>query len=131
MIGRLGLRAEIVTGNMPSTLLGLEPDFAPAFRPDAHSTGGAVLINYRVAGSHNVYARYDQFNSDPVTGQNVRAVNFGYFRNIGGLSRLALDYQWKNRASFNDDAINGRFQVTWSLLLGRDQEFNVPLEGKP
>jgi len=123
--GRLGLRAEIVTGNMPSTLLGLEPDFSPAFRPGAHSTGGAVLVNYRVAGSHNVYARYDQFNGDPVTGRNVRAVNFGYFRNIGGLSRLAFDYQWKNRPSLNDDAINGRFQVTWNLLLGRDVEYSA------
>lgn len=131
LIGRFGLRAEIVTGNMPSTLLGLDPDFAPAFRPGAHSTGGAVLVNYRITGSHNVYARYDQFNGDPATGMNVRAVNFGYFRNIGGLSRLALDYQWKNRPSFNDDAINGRLQMTWSLLLGRDHEFNMPQEGKP
>lgn len=112
VVGRFGLRAEIVTGNMPSTLLGVEPDFAPAFRPGAHSTGGAVFATYRVAGSHNVYARYDQFNGDPVTGRNVRAVNFGYFRQIGSFSRLALDYQWKNRPSFNDDAINGRFQVT-------------------
>lgn len=129
--GRFGMRAEIVTGNMPSTVLGLEPDFAPAFRPGAHSTGGAILVNYRITGSHNLYARYDQFNGDAVTGQNVRAVNFGYFRTIGALSRLALDYQWKNRPSFNDDAINGRFQITWSLLLGRGHEFNIPLEGKP
>lgn len=123
--GRFGMRAEIVTGNMPSTLLGLDPDFAPAFQPGAHSTGGALLVNYRITGSHNVYARYDQFNGDPVTGGNVRAVNFGYFRNIGDLSRLALDYQWKNRPSFNDDAINGRLQITWSLLLGRDLNFSA------
>lgn len=128
--GRVGLRAEMVTGNTPSTLLGLEPEFAPAFRPGARSTGGAVQVSYQVADFHNVYARYDQFNGDPVTGQNVRAVNLGYFHGIGGLSRLTFDYQWKNRPSFNDDALNGRFQVNWSLLLGRDHQFNASPEGK-
>jgi len=49
---------------------------------------------------------------------------------ISELSRLAFDHQWKNQPSFNDDAINGRLQITWSLLLGRDHEFNVPSEGK-
>ena len=29
---RLGVRAEFVTGNRPSTLLDLEPEFAPAFQ---------------------------------------------------------------------------------------------------
>ena len=30
---RLGLRAEVLAGNMPSTLLGLTSEFAPRFRP--------------------------------------------------------------------------------------------------
>jgi hypothetical protein len=34
---RLGLRGEFVTGNTPSTLLSIEPEFAPAFRAGAHS----------------------------------------------------------------------------------------------
>jgi len=118
-IGRFGLRAEIVGGNMPSTQVGIQPEFFPAFRPGAHSVGGAAVVSYRITGTNNVYARYDQFNHDPVTGKNVRAVNFGYFRYVGQLSRISIDYQFKNRTSFNDDAVNGRLQVTWGLLLSR------------
>jgi hypothetical protein len=112
---RLGLRGEFVTGNTPSTLLSIEPEFAPAFRPGAHSSGGHLFINYRLTNRDNIYARYDQFNNDPVTGRNVRAFNFGFFRPIGELSRLSFDYQFKNRPSFNDDAINGRLNLTWAI----------------
>ncbi|GBC76882.1 hypothetical protein HRbin08_00350 [bacterium HR08] len=66
--GRFGLRGEFVAGNMPSTLLGLEPEFAPAFRPVRHSSGGAIFATYQLTKKDNVYARYDQFNGDPVTG---------------------------------------------------------------
>jgi hypothetical protein len=79
-------------------------------------------MDYRIAGSNNVYVRYNQFNGDPVTGKNVRAVNFGYFLPIGRLSRLSIDYQYKNRPSFEDDAINGRFQITWQIFLGKPSE---------
>ncbi len=75
---RLGLRGEFVTGNTPSTLLSIDPEFAPAFRPGAHSSGGHLFINYRLTNRDNIYARYDQFNNDPVTGRNVRAFNFGF-----------------------------------------------------
>ncbi len=112
---RLGLRGEFATGNTPSTLLSIEPEFAPAFRPGAHSSGGHLFINYRLTNRDNIYARYDQFNNDPVTGRNVRAFNFGFFRPIGELSRLSFDYQFKNRPSFNDDAINGRLNLTWAI----------------
>lgn len=112
---RLGLRGEFVTGNTPSTLLSIEPEFAPAFRPGAHSSGGHFFVNYRLTSRDNIYARYDQFNNDPVTGRNVRAFNFGFFRPIGELSRLSFDYQFKNRPSFNDDAINGRLNLTWAI----------------
>ena len=115
--GRFGLRGEALTGNRPSTFPTIEPEFFPAFRPGAHSSAGELFVSYRVAGPHNIYARYNQFNGDPVTGQNIRAFNFGYFRPIGQLSRLSFDYQFKNHPSFEDDAINGRFQITWGILL--------------
>jgi len=114
---RLGMRGEFVAGNMPSTLLSIEPEFAPAFRPGRHSSGGHVFINYRLTNRDNAYARYDQFNNDPVTGKNVRAFNFGFFREIAGPSRLSFDYQFKNRSSFNDDAVNGRLNITWGIVF--------------
>lgn len=117
--GRFGVRGEAVTGNTPSRRLGIQPEFFPAFRPGAHSSGGSLLLNYRIQGTNNVYGRYDQFNDDPVTGKNVRTFNFGFFRQVGRLSRLSIDYQFKNRPSFNDDAVNGRLQITWGVLLGK------------
>jgi hypothetical protein len=114
-LGRFGLRTELVAGNMPSTLLALEPEFAPAFRPGAHSTGGHVFLTYQIATKDSIYARYDQFNGDPVSGGKVRAFNFGYFRQLNEFSRVSLDYQFKNRPSFNDDAVNGRFNLSWAI----------------
>jgi len=70
--GRFGLRGEALTGNMPSTLATIDPEFFQAFRPGAHSSAGELLTTYRVAGAHTVYARYNQFNGDPVTGLNIR-----------------------------------------------------------
>ncbi len=113
--GRVGLRGEFVRGNMPSTLLGIEPEFAPAFRPGTRSSGGHLFTTYRFNRRDHIYARYDAFNNDPVTGRNVRAFNFGYFRPVGEGSRLSFDYQFKNRPSFNDDAINGRLNITWGI----------------
>jgi hypothetical protein len=115
VIGRLGLRGEIVAGNMPSTLLGIKPQFADAFRPGAKSAGGALFATLRLTSRDHVYARYDQFNRDPVKGYNVRAFNFGYLRYLGEMTRIGVDYQFKNRPSFNDDAVNGRFHITWSI----------------
>jgi len=115
--GRFGLRGEALAGNRPSTLPTIDQQFLPAFRPGTHSSAAELLVSYRVAGPHNIYARYNQFYGDPMTGLNVRALNFGYFRPIGQLSRLSFDYQFKNHPSFEDDAINGRFQITWGILL--------------
>ena len=115
--GRFGLRGEVLTGNMPSTPASIQPAFFPGFRPGSHSSAGELQAAYRIAGAHNIYARYNQFNGDPVTGLNIRAFNFGYFLPIGKLSRLSFDYQFKNHPSFEDDAINGRFQITWGILL--------------
>ncbi|MGH9936944.1 MAG: porin [Blastocatellia bacterium] len=118
VIGRLGLRGEIVAGNTPSTLLGglsTGPEFADAFRPGAKSAGGALFATWRLTVRDHVYARYDQFNRDPVRGYNARAFNFGYLRYLGEMTRIGVDYQFKNRPSFNDDAVNGRFHINWSI----------------
>lgn len=112
---RLGVRAEFVTGHRPSTLLDLEPDFAPAFRPGAKSTGGAVFSSMRLTSADQVYGRYDQFDGDPVFGYNARAFNLGYLRKVGAYSRIGVDYQFKNRLTANDDSLNSRLQVTWNV----------------
>lgn len=113
---RVGLRAELVAGNMPSTFVSLEPEFTPRFRPGAHSAGGALFGSFRLNHDNQLYARYDQFNGDPVSGLNVRAVNFGYFRNLGEHARVAVDYQFKNRPSFNDDFVNTKLQIIWNVI---------------
>jgi hypothetical protein len=115
--GRFGLRGEALTGNRPSTPATIAPEFFPAFRPGTHATAGEATVSYRVAKAHNVYARYNQFNGDPVTGRNIRAFDVGYFLPVGERSRLSFDYQFKNHPSFEDDAINGRFMVTWGILV--------------
>jgi hypothetical protein len=115
VIGRFGLRGEFVAGDTPSTLLGIEPEFADASRPGAKSAGGALFATWRLTNRDHVYARYDQFNRDPVKGYNVRAFNFGYLRYLGEMTRIGFDYQFKNRPSFNDDAVNGRFHINWSI----------------
>ncbi len=112
---RLGFRGEFARGNTPSTLLSIEPEFAPAFRPGDQSAGGHLVATYRLSRRNNIYARFDGFNGDPVTGHNIRAFNFGYFREFGEVSRLSFDYQFKNRAAFNDDAVNGRLNITWGI----------------
>jgi hypothetical protein len=113
--GRIGLRGEFVAGHTPSSLFTAEA--VPGFRANAHSAGGALTAVYRLSGTDNVYARYDQFNGDPGVGSSVRALNLGYFRRVGKFSKLSFDYQLKNRRSFNDDAVNGRFQTTWSTFF--------------
>lgn len=112
---RLGVRAEFVTGNRPSTLLDLEPEFAPAFQPGARSSGGTVFSSLWLTGTDQVYGRYDQFHGDPVFGYDVRAFNLGYLRKVGAYSRIGIDYQFKNRVTANDDSLNSRLQVSWNI----------------
>jgi len=112
---RLGVRAEFVTGNTPSTLLDLEPEFAPAFQPGARSSGGTVFSSVQLTGADQAYGRYDQFNGDPVFGYDVRAFNVGYLRKVGAYSRIGIDYQFKNRVTANDDSLNSRLQVSWNV----------------
>jgi hypothetical protein len=116
VIGRLGVRGEYMVGNMPATLLGLEPEFAPGFVPGSHSSAGAAFFNLNLTRADDIYWRYDQFNNDPVTRRNVRAFNFGYLHQVGPNSRIGIDYQWKNRITFNDDELNTRLAVTLNLL---------------
>lgn len=112
---RLGVRAEFVTGNRPSTLLDLDPKYAPAFEPGSTSTGGALFSSIRLTESDQVYGRYDQFNGDPVYGYDVKAFNVGYLRKVGAYSRIGVDYQFKQRVTANDDALNSRLQVIWNV----------------
>lgn len=114
--GRLGVRGEYAAGNMPSTLLDIEPEFAPAFRPSAHSSAGAVFTNLKLTRNNDLYWRYDQFNGDPVSGRNIRAFNFGYLRRIGNNSRVGVDYQLKSGVTLNDDHVNTRLQVSWNVV---------------
>jgi len=116
VIGRLGVRAEYAVGNMPSTLLSLEPEFAPGFIPGSYSSAGAVFFNYSVTRNDEIYWRYDQFNNDPVTSKNARAFNLGYLRKIGANSRLGIDYQFKNRVTYNDDELNTKLAITWNVI---------------
>jgi hypothetical protein len=113
--GRLGIRAEYVRGNTPSTLLGLDPEFAPAFSPGEESWGAAAFFNYHVSSADDIYWRWDHFDNDPVTGDNPRAFNVGYLRRVGTSSRLAIDYQWKDEVTFNDDELNTRLSLRWEL----------------
>jgi hypothetical protein len=84
--------------------------FFPAFQPGHIRQPEISKLTYRVADAHNVYVRYNQFNGDPVTGPNIRVFNLGYFFPVGRRSRLSFDYQFKNHLSFEDAAVNGRFQ---------------------
>jgi hypothetical protein len=66
--------------------------------------------------SDQVYARYDQFNRDLVSGLNIRAFNFGYNRRMGDHSRVGVAYQFKNHPAFNDDLVNTKFQIIWNVI---------------
>jgi hypothetical protein len=116
VVGRLGIRAEYVRGDMPSTLLSLEPEFAPAFVPGATSWGAAALFNYNLTRRDDVYWRWDRFDNDPVTGVDIRAFNLGYTRSIGEHSRIGIDYQSKSDVTYNDDELNTKLSISWSLL---------------
>jgi hypothetical protein len=116
VIGRLGIRGEYVRGDMPSTLLGLEPEFAPAFTPGATSSGAAAFFNYNLTSNDDIYWRWDRFEGDPVTGNDISAFNLGYVRRIGDSSRIGIDYQTKDDVTFNDDELNTRFSITWNMV---------------
>ena len=115
VIGRFGIRGEIVRGNMPSTLLSLEPEFAPGFLPGLKSSGVAAFFSYNLSARDDVYWRWDRLENDPVTLNDVRAFNLGYLRQIGPNSRIGIDYQSKSNVTFNDDELNSALSLTWNL----------------
>ena len=47
-----------------------------------------------------------------MTGETARAVDVGYLRRIDEHARIGVNWQWKNRPTFNDDEVNTRFQIT-------------------
>jgi hypothetical protein len=114
--GKLGVRVEYARGDMPSRLLSLEPEFSPGFEPGLESWGAAALFNYRLTSKDDVYWRWDRFDNDPVTREDIRAFNIGYLRQIGDTSRLGIDYQSKSDVTFNDDELNSKFTLSWNVL---------------
>ena len=116
-VGRIGTRFEVIRGTRPSTLLSREAEFTEAFLSGARTSGGAVSGLFRLTSADQLYARYDMLFGDPVTGQNVRAANAGYLRFLGERARVGVNYQWKNRPTFNDDAVNTRFQTTFGVVF--------------
>lgn len=117
VLGQFGIRGEYMFGNMPSTLLSPVPEFTPGFMPGSYSSGGAVLVDYSLSRKDNIYGRYDQFNNDPVTRKNVHAYNMGYTRQVGPRSRIGVDYQFKDHATFNDDDLNTSLSISWNVLF--------------
>ncbi len=115
VVGRLGIRAEYVRGNTPSTVLGLDPEFVPSFSPGEKSTGIAAFFNYSLSARDDIYWRWDRFDNDPVSGRDIEAFNVGYLRSIGPNSRIGIDYQTKNDVTFNDDELNNRLSVSWNV----------------
>jgi hypothetical protein len=113
--GPLGIRAEYVRGDTPSTLLSLQPVFAPGFEPGRKTRGATAFFDYRLTSNDQVYWRWDRLTNDPVTNENVRAVNVGYLRRLGESSRIGFDYQWKNTVTFNDDELNTHFAIRWNI----------------
>jgi len=115
-LGRLGIRAEYVRGDMPSKLLGLEPEFVAGYEPGAKTSGADAFFDYRLTLKDEVYWRWDWLGNDPVTRADVRAFNAGYLRRLGKSSHIGFDYQWKNGVTSNDDKVNTRFAIRWSLV---------------
>lgn len=116
VVGRLGIRAEYTRGDMPSRLLSLEPEFAPGFEPGLDSWGAAAMFDFRLTDRGDVYWRWDRFDNDPVTRNDVSAFNAGYLRRIGESSRLGIDYQSKSDVTFNDDALNSKLTISWNVV---------------
>ncbi len=116
VFGRLGIRGEYARGDMPSTLLGLEPEFVAGYEPGAKTWGAAAFFGYELTANDELYWRWDRLDDDPVTRANIRAFNLGYLRRIGDNSRLGFDYQWKDDVTFNDDEVNTRFAIRWNLV---------------
>lgn len=114
-VSRLGLRAEWVHGTRPSTLLALEPNYTTAFAPGTTTDGLSTAALVHVTEHDEIYGRWDRLMGDPMSGRTVRVTDIGYRRLFDERTRLAIDYQWKNAPTDNDDAVNTRFQISLSV----------------
>ncbi len=102
----------IIAASAPSAMI----HFAPGFTPGAKSSGATAFFNYNLTANDDIYWRWDRFDNDPVTRNDIRAFNLGYLRKIGPNSRLGIDYQFKNDVTFNDDRLNNSLSITWNML---------------
>jgi hypothetical protein len=117
VLGLIGIRVEAVHGTTPSTVLALEPEFTPAFAAGRTTSGVAVAGLVRLSDVAQAYGRFDMLSGDPVTGERASAVDVGVVRVLDEHSRIGVNWQWKNRPTFNDDAINTRVQVTLGVVF--------------
>ncbi len=114
---RFGFRFEWVGGTQPATLLSLKPEFTSSFVPGGEISGitGALLVKTSSRG--RAYGRYDRLTGDPTNTTQAHAVDIGYLHLLKSHVRLSADYQWKNRPTENDDAVNTRVQITLDIVF--------------
>ena len=111
------LRFEVVHGTTPSTLLALEPRIRARRLLRAQTSGvtaGAIYRFQRMLIRRR--GRFDLLDGDPVTGDPRAPSISSYLRVIDEHARIGVNWQWKNRPTFNDDEVNARFRVTIGLL---------------
>jgi hypothetical protein len=126
-LGRLGLRAEFVHANRPSTLYAPNPIFAPAFIEGdrVRTVGTSATGLWALTSGRQVYVRFDRLAGDTIAlcpGEKdgtckINAVNGGLRQRLAEHGVVSADLQWKNRLSFNHDAVNTKLQVTSSLFF--------------
>ncbi len=117
VVGNLGLRFEAVHGTMPSTLLALEPEFAPAFAPGLKTSGVTAGAIYRFTDADQAVRSLRPARRRSGHGETAHAVDIGYLRVIDEHARIGVNWQWKNRPTFNDDEVNTRFQATLGVVF--------------
>lgn len=113
--GRIGARLEWLRGTRPSTLLSLDPVYTDAFAVGSRTGGLTAVFLCRTSDHDQWFGRLDRLTGDPMTGDNVRVVDWGYRRIVTDASRLTISYQWKDEPTVNDDAVNARFHVTFGI----------------
>jgi hypothetical protein len=89
------------------------------------TVGSSVTGLWSLSQERQLYVRFDRLAGDTVMlcpqerdgSCKITAVNGGLRQRVGDRGCVEIDLQWKNRLSFNHDAVNTRFQVTSSLLF--------------
>jgi hypothetical protein len=80
---------------------------------------------WSVTADFQGYLRFDRLAGDVVQlcpssrdgSCKINAVNGGVRRRLGQIGYLGVDLQWKDRLSFNHDAVNTRLQVTSTVAF--------------